>query len=182
MRILKDKTVLLIIDIQSKLFPSIYENQKLEQNVIKLINGLDAIGGIPVIVTEQYSKGIGPTIDSVKELLNGKYQPIEKMSFSCCDNPEFMTALKATGKKNLIIIGIESHVCVLQTVIDLIEKDYNPVVIEDCVSSRNINDKNIAIERMRYEGAIISSYESILFELCRYSGTDEFKKMSKIVK
>ena len=111
-----------------------------------------------------------------------KYQPIEKMSFSCCDNPEFMTALEATGRKNVIVIGIESHVCVLQTVIDLIERDYNPIVIEDCVSSRNLNDKIIAIERMSSEGAIISSCESILFELCRYSGTDEFKRMSKIVK
>jgi nicotinamidase-related amidase len=93
-----------------------------------------------------------------------------------------MKKLKESGKKNVILCGIESHVCVLQTTLDLIENGYQPVLIEDCVSSRNLNDKNIAVERMRQEGAIISTYESILFELLEVSGTEKFKEISKIVK
>jgi nicotinamidase-related amidase len=93
-----------------------------------------------------------------------------------------MQALTATGKKNIIIAGIETHVCVLQTVIDMIEKNYLTVVIEDCVSSRKLADKSVAIERMRQGGAYISTYESILFELARISGTPQFKEISKLVK
>ena len=104
------------------------------------------------------------------------------MAFSCCDDTGFMNELKTFGKKNVIIAGIESHVCVLQTTIDLLENNYQPIVVEDCVSSRTLNNKNMAIERMRQEGAIITTYESILFELCRFSGTDAFKAISKLVK
>jgi nicotinamidase-related amidase len=93
-----------------------------------------------------------------------------------------MGHLKALGKKFIIITGIESHVCVLQTTLDLLEQGFVPVVVEDCVSSRRKNDKKHAIHRMRQEGAIISTYESVLFELLRYSGTEEFKAISKLVK
>ena len=93
-----------------------------------------------------------------------------------------MSKLKDSGKKNVILCGIESHVCVLQTALDLLTNGFQPVLIEDCVSSRNLNDKNIAVERMRQEGAIISTYESILFELLEISGTETFKEISKIVK
>ena len=93
-----------------------------------------------------------------------------------------MEALRASGKSQIIICGIETHVCVMQTVIDLLEKGFIPVVIADCVSSRSPSDKHIALERMRQEGAIISTYESILFELARVAGTDTFKTISKLVK
>lgn len=104
------------------------------------------------------------------------------MCFSCWDEPRIAEAIAVAGKDNIIITGIESHVCVLQTVIDLKHNGYHPVVVEDCISSRRENDKRIALERMRYEGAIITSYESILFELLRYSGTEQFKAISRMVK
>lgn len=180
MRIKKEETAAVIIDFQERLFPFIYDNEKLAKNAVRLIKGLKALD-IPMIVTQQYTKGLGSTSSEISEAI-GEYNHIEKGSFSCCGSEEFCTSLKNAGKKNIIVTGIESHVCVLQTVIDLLEMGYQPVLIEDCVSSRNLEDKRIAIERMRSEGAIISSYESILFELTVVSGTDTFKAISKIVK
>ena len=180
MRIHKDDTLAVIIDIQEALFPYIHEHEKLEKTTIKLIQGLKAIG-IPIMVTQQYTAALKPTLPSISEAI-GEYEHIEKMAFSCCDEPTFDEELAVSTQRNVIITGIESHVCVLQTVIDLIDRGYLPIVVEDCVSSRNPNDKKIAIERMRKEGAVITTYESILFELLRYSGTAEFKAVSKIVK
>lgn len=180
MRIKVEESVGLIIDIQEKLFPHISEHNQLSKNTEILISGLNILE-VPIIVTEQYIKGLGPTIAPLDQLLNDN-QSIEKMSFSCCDEQQFMNKIEEHKKKVIIIAGIEAHVCVLQTTIDLLEKGFEVVVIEDCVSSRSLHNKNIAIERMRQEGAIISSYESILFELTKVSGTDKFKAISKLVK
>jgi nicotinamidase-related amidase len=180
MRIKRDETAGLIIDIQERLYPFIHDNENLTKNTVRLIQGLKVLG-IELFVTEQYSKGLGHTIQPVSDAI-GPYTHFEKMSFSCCGSDEVCSSLKSSKKKNVIITGIESHVCVLQTTVDLIALGYQPVLIEDCVSSRNPNDKRIAIERMRQEGAIISTYESILFEMCEVSGNEMFKAISKIVK
>jgi len=180
MRILKEQSAGLVIDIQERLFPFIYQNDILTVNAGILIKGMQALG-MPIVVTEQYTKGLGPTIQPLQQLF-GEPGPIEKMAFSCCDDQAFMKHLDSLHKKFIIITGIESHVCVLQTTIDLLERNYIPVVVEDCVSSRRLNDKAMAINRMRRMGAIITTYESVLFELLRYSGTDEFKVISKLVK
>lgn len=180
MRIKKENSIAVVIDVQRRLYPFISENEKLTDNIVRLIKGIKALK-IDIFVTVQYLKGLGDTIDPVKEAL-GDYQHLEKSSFSCCGDTEFMKKLKEKGKKNVIICGIESHVCVLQTALDLIANGFQPVLIEDCVSSRNQNDKRIAVERMRQEGAVISTYESILFELLEVSGTETFKEISKIVK
>ncbi len=180
MRILKENTIGLFIDIQEKLFPHMEGNQQLELNLIKLFEGFKVLE-IPFLVTEQYTKGLGPTISPLRSAF-GEYEPIEKTAFSCCDEPPFMYAVNKTGKKNIIICGIETHVCILQTAVDLIQEGFQPVVIEDCVSSRKGSDKKTAILRMSQEGVIISSLESVLFELTRFSGTDTFKAISKLLK
>lgn len=180
MRILRDKTAALVIDFQERLFPFIHEHERLTRNVPILLDGLKVLN-IPVFVTEQYVKGLGPTVQPIAFSIEG-IERIEKAAFSCCDEPRFMLELAASGMENVIIMGIESHVCVLQTVIDLISNGYHPVVVEDCISSRNENDKKIAVGRMRQEGAFITTYESILFELLRSSGTEEFKAISRLVK
>jgi nicotinamidase-related amidase len=180
MRILKDQTLLLIIDIQERIFPAMAEHEKLTKRVPLLIDGMKALG-VPMIVTEQYVKGLGPTVVEVADKIQG-IERIEKASFSCCDEPGFMMALASSGKDYIIIAGIESHVCVLQTAIDLRESGYHPVVVEDCISSRNPNDKLMAIERMRKEGIIMTTSEAILFELLRYSGGETFKAISRLVK
>lgn len=180
MRILKEDTIGLFIDIQEKLFPHMQEMDQLEQNLITLSAGLKVLE-IPFLVTEQYPKGLGITILPLK-MAFCDYLAIEKMSFSCCDEPRFTNTLSAADRKNVILCGIETHVCLLQTALDLLQAGYQPIVLEDCVSSRKISDKHTAIERMRQEGVIISSLESILFELTRFSGTETFKAISKLVK
>lgn len=180
MRVLKDSSIGLVIDIQERLFPHIYASKLFLENTKRLIEGLKILE-IPLIVTEQYPKGLGPTIPEIISLFS-PFKSLEKNSFSCYDNEIVRGSLLSTGRKFIIVCGIETHVCVLQTAIDLLENNLIPVVIADCVSSRKIDDKQIALERLRHEGAIVSSYESILFELCRYSGTEQFKAISKLVK
>jgi nicotinamidase-related amidase len=180
MRILKEKTAGLVIDIQERLYPHIYEHEALARNAGILVKGLKVLA-VPVLVTQQYTRGLGPTIPELLDLVRD-YPLVEKTAFSCCDEPEFIRALAETHKQFILIAGIESHVCVLQTVIDLVERGYQPVLVKDCVSSRKEGDKAISVRRMQKEGAIVTSYESILFELCRFSGTDEFKSISKLVK
>jgi len=180
MRILANDTIGLIIDMQERLYPHVQNHDQLTKNTAILIEGLKTIG-IKMLVTEQYTKGLGFTIEPLKNLLSD-INFVEKQAFSCCDEPKFYEEIALTGTRYVIIAGIETHVCIMQTAIDLLNNGYIPVIVEDCVSSRRINDKNIAIERMRKEGAIITSYESILFELLRYSGTEAFKKVSKLIK
>ncbi|TVR75085.1 MAG: hydrolase [Marinilabiliales bacterium] len=180
MRILQEDTAGVVIDIQERLLPHIHDHNNLLENCLRLIGGLQILS-VPMIVTQQYTRGLGPTDRSVAGKFAG-FSHIEKTAFSCCDEPAFIDEVARTGKKNIIICGIESHVCVLQTCLDLIACSYNPVVVEDCVSSRNPGDKVTAIGRMRQEGARITTYESILFELTRYSGTETFKKISQLVK
>jgi len=180
MRIQKENTAGLVIDIQERLYPHIHGHEAVARNTGILVAGLKVLG-VPVLVTQQYTRGLGPTIPGLLDLIKG-FPLIEKTAFSCCDEPEFIRALAETHKQFILIAGIESHVCVLQTVIDMVERGYQPVLVEDCVSSRKANDKTISVRRMQMEGAIVTSYESILFELCRYSGTDEFKSISKLVK
>jgi len=180
MRIHKDQAAGLIIDIQEKLFPHIHKKEKTAINTRILIEGLKALE-IPVLLTQQYTKGLGETIPDIAGVLPGQ-SPIEKISFSCCDEPGFMKELIRLDKEFIIIAGIEAHVCVLQTALDLVDNNYMPVVVQDCVSSRKKNDFRMAIERMRNERIIITTYESVLFELCRFAGTDSFKQISRLVK
>ena len=180
MRIIRDQTTALIIDVQERLFPHIHDHDSLASWTSILIRGLQVLK-VPVHVTQQYSKGLGPTVAPIGGLFDS-FSHIEKTAFSCCDEPKVILMLEATGRKNVIVAGIESHICVQQTVIDLLERGYQPVVIEDCVSSRRPYDNDIALQRMRREGAVISTCESVLFELCRYSGTEEFKSISALVK
>ncbi len=177
MRILKKSTVAVIIDIQEKLHPHIHEHEIIERNTRILIQGLE----VPIIVTEQYTKGLGNTISGIGEVLVSPGR-IEKIAFSCCDVPEFMEAVSLTRKKHIILAGEETHVCVLQTALDLLEAGYSPIVVADCVSSRKPFSKQIALKRMEQEGVVLTTYESILFELLRYAGNDTFKMISRLVK
>ena len=180
MRILKEDTIALLIDVQERLMPHIFEAEKLEKNLKILVEGLNLLH-IPIIVSEQYKKGLGETISSLKELIvNCPHN--EKTAFSCCDEPTIQERIELSGRRNIILFGVEAHVCLLQTAIDLKERGFNPIVVVDCISSRTIENKMIAIERYKQEGVTLTSYESILFELCRVAQGDAFKAMSKLVK
>ena len=180
MRILQNETMAVVIDIQEKLLPHIYDGEKILQNCLKLIEGLQILS-VPVIITQQYTKGLGSTVTSIIQKFP-EFSHIEKTSFSCYEEPAFSDQVLRLGRSSIILCGIEAHVCVLQTSLDLLKAGLIPVVVEDCVSSRKPNDKQIAIERMRQEGILITTMESILFELTRCAGTETFKGISGIVK
>lgn len=180
MRITKENTVGLIIDIQERLFPAMFEKETLLKNCQILVQGLNELK-IPTIVTQQYTKGLGETISEIQSLIS-RFEFIEKRDFSCCDEIVVLEKLKEMNAKNIIICGIESHVCVLQTAVDLKEIGYNPVVVMDCTSSRSKQNLEYASERFRYEGIMMTSFESVLFELTRSSAAAEFKAISKLVK
>ena len=180
MRINREVSAGLIIDIQEKLFPHMDQKEALLKKMLMLTEGLKVLK-VPLVITEQYPKGLGTTIEEISTLV-GQNSFIEKIAFSCCDEPAVMQNATMQNCKTIIICGIEAHVCVLQTVIDLHAAGYTAVVVEDCISSRNQNDKRVAVERMRAEGATITTCESILFELARVAGTDEFKAISRLVK
>lgn len=180
MRIVKENTVGLVVDIQERLFPVMWEKEKLLKNCQILVKGLMALG-IPQIITQQYTRGLGETVDGIKSILPDFFY-IEKREFSCCDEPLASKKIHDLGARNVILCGIESHVCVLQTAIDLKQAGLNPVVVMDCVSSRTRESIELAKERFRHEGIMMTSAESILFELTRSSAAPEFKAISGIVK
>ncbi len=180
MRIDRDSTIGVVIDIQEKLLPHMFEKDEVVRNTNILIQGLKELG-VAVIVTEQYKKGLGETVESIAGFVK-EFPHLEKISFSCCDDPKFTEKLETSTKRFVIIAGIESHVCVLQTAIDLKERGFHPVVVADCISSRTETNKELALIRMQQEGVLITSYESILFELARKAGTEEFKAISRLVK
>lgn len=181
MRIHKEQVVIVVVDVQERLFPHIYEHERLAATLGILLKGARALS-LPILVTEQYVKGLGATIPSIKDVLGDFYAPMEKMEFSCCGSKEFTDALDNLGRKFVILTGMETHVCVLQTAMDLLEHGYTPVLVDDCISSRRLNDKHVALERMRQAGGIITTCESILFELCVVAGTPVFKQISALVK
>lgn len=180
MRIIKEDTVLVVVDIQERLFPHIHNNEHVAAKCKTLIEGIKLLN-VPTIVTEQYVKGLGKTIPAIAESL-GEFEPIEKMAFSCCGEPNFNIRIEERYRENVLLCGIESHVCVLQTAIDLQDAGHRPIVVADAISSRNPEDKALALQRFATEGIRVTSVESILFELCKVSGTEQFKRISKLVK
>ncbi len=180
MRITRENTVGLIIDIQERLLPVMTDNDKLLKNCSILISGLQELG-IPLVVTQQYTRGLGETAKEIRSLIPD-FSPVEKREFSCCDSPEVIGKMKDMNAKSVILCGIESHVCVLQTAVDLKEAGLTPVVVMDAVSSRSAESMELAKERFRFEGIMITSAESILFELTRSSAASEFRTISKLVK
>lgn len=179
MRILAENTSCLVIDYQEKIMPAMANREELLANSVKLLTGLKLLG-IPMTITGQYTKGLGLNVPEIFEAA-GTEEYIDKMSFSSYEVPQVQAAL-GQERKNVIVCGIEAHVCVLQTLIDLKEAGYQPILVTDCISSRKESDKEIALIRAQQEGVLLTTSEAILFELTRKAGTDVFKQISKLVK
>ena len=173
-------SVLVVIDCQTKLMPAIKDTDVLEQTVVKLARGIKVMD-VPVVVTQQYTKGLGPTTDDICEAL-GEFEPIEKTTFSAMGAPEFVERIKAAGKKNILMTGVETHICVQQTTLELLKAGYNVYLIDDCVGSRTKNDKKVACQRMAAAGAVVTTYEAALYEILKGAKEDGFKAISAIVK
>ena len=176
MRIEREQVVVLIVDYQGKLVPVMHEPEELIRRSKILLEGLKLLE-VPMYITQQYTKGLGMTVDEIMEAA-GTTEYIDKIAFTAYDSVKW----KLRGKKFVIVCGIEAHICVLQTVIDLKAAGYVPVLVADCVSSRRQSDKQVALERARQEGAIVTTYESLLFELLKVAGTDTSKAIQKLIR
>ena len=175
-----ENTAVILIDFQVRLLPSIADHEGLETTLATFIKGCRVLD-LPILAAQQYTKGLGETTDKLKEAL-GDFRPIEKICFSCCDSPEFKDELIKTGKKNIIVTGIEAHVCVQQTVLRLLADGYAVYVLADCVGSRKALDYKYSLERMGRAGAVITTMESVLFELLQAADHPKRKDISNLVK
>jgi len=180
MRIEKENTLLMVVDVQERLIPHVANSVALVENIAKLIEGFKHLG-VPAVLNEQYRKGLGETLPSIKTLLEG-VKCYEKATFSCCQNTPTLTHVLESGKKVVVVVGAETHVCILQTCLDLLASGVLPVVVVDCVSSRKTLDHDIALKRMAHSGVVLSTLESILFELCKSSKEPTFKAISALIK
>ncbi len=182
-RIGRDDAVLVVIDVQEKLMARIHCHEEVEENIVRLVRGFGVLG-IPVVATEQYPQGIGPTTAPVREACTagGGWSPIEKMCFSGVGCLPFRERLDELDRREIILCGIETHVCVYQTAMDLLEQGFGVTLVRDAVSSRSAANRDVALQRMSAAGARLSSTEMILFELTVESGTDQFRTISKLVK
>jgi nicotinamidase-related amidase len=173
-------TVLCVIDLQDGLLPKIRMADEVMARAIKLIRFARLLE-IPILWTEQYPKGLGPTNAAVAKELEG-LKPIAKVAFGCFGAPEFVGALKDTGRKQPLVAGIEAHVCVMQTVLSALSSGYEVYVPNDAVSSRHEHDYNAGLARMQVSGATIVTTEMAIFEILRAAGTPEFKKVLPLIK
>jgi nicotinamidase-related amidase len=179
----RDSTVLAVIDMQERLLNAFAADARslVIHNTAILVEAA-TIFGIPILVTEQYPRGLGPTVADVRGRLPAGVMPIEKLVFSCGRSPEFRAALDAVGRHDVLLSGVEAHVCALQTTIDLLNAGYRVHVAADAVRSRRDLDWEKGLAMMEKAGANVGTTEMFLFQLLERAGTDEFKQIAKLVK
>lgn len=180
MHITSNASLFLIIDDQVRLLPSIYDAEKMLHNTEILIQGLKILN-VPMVITQQYTKGLGMS-DSSIYLHTGTEDYLEKRTFSCWKDENIRHYIETSGCRQVILCGIETHICVLQTALDLVHAGYETVLVTDCTSSRKSSDKKTALQRMIQEGVTLTSYESLLFEMMETSLHPHFKEISALIK
>lgn len=178
-----DDSVLVVVDIQEKLAPAMARDTRRQVYTITqtLLTAAKELA-IPVLVTEQYPKGLGGTVPEVADHFPAERRVIAKDTFSCCERAEFNEALAATGRGQVIIAGMEAHVCVLQTAIQLREAGYLPQVVSEGVCSRQEDHKANALARLGHAGVVVTNVESVLMEWLQRAGTDSFRRLSKLIR
>ena len=177
--LLENETLLLIVDVQKKLINNIKGSQLLIFNIKKLIDTCNLLN-VNIAITEQNPLKLGMTLESISN--DNEYPKFEKMEFSCCENKNFLNYINKNNFKNIIVCGIESHICILQTSIDLLRKGFNILIPRDAIGSRNEIDNDTAFLRLILSGAVASTTESLICELCKTSNRKEFREVSKILK
>jgi nicotinamidase-related amidase len=175
-----EDTVLVLIDFQEKLFNVMHNKEALLENAVKLVKGALVLD-VPILVSEQNPNGLGPTIPEIKELLPD-VSPVSKLSFSCMGEDNFQEAFEDIDRQEVILAGIEAHVCVYQTARDMREEGAEVHIVADAVSSRTPENKTIGLQRMDSFGATVTSVETVLFELMGIAEGDKFKQLLKVVK
>lgn len=174
-----DKSAVLLVDAQEKLFPKISEHQKLEAVLLKAVQAFQVLQ-VPIFVTEQYPKGLGKTIQPLLDMLEPKPKFYEKNSFSAVKDTEIISLLKS--KEQWILVGIEAHICILQTAFDLIDLSKEVIVLKDAVGSRDSSNKKTALDEMSKKNIRISCLETLLFELLGHANHKNFKSISQLLR
>jgi nicotinamidase-related amidase len=176
----REHTVLVVVDVQGNLSQAMHEQETLLQQLQTIIQGFQALE-VPLVVTEQYPRGLGPTVPEIARLIPD-VQPISKVAFSCCGEERFMHQLHSLNRQQVVIVGIEAHVCVYQTAVELVSMGYEVEVVVDAVSSRTPANKAIGLSRIREGGAGITGVETVLFELLKEAGGPAFKAIQRLIK
>lgn len=174
-----ETALLLVVDIQDRLLPAIHDGDACIEASRRMIEAARVLE-LPIVATEQYPEGLGPTCATLAERLSG-VDIITKMRFSACVEP-VVERLRQHDRPHVIVVGIEAHVCVLQSVLDLLRLGYIPYVCVDAIGSRRPLDRDTAVQRMAAAGAILSTTESVTLEILGEAGTETFKRILKIVK
>ncbi len=176
----RDESALVIVDVQERLAAVMDDREKVVANCLHLLE-IARLLDMPVFLTEQYPKGLGQTVSEITRAVSG-LKPIEKISFSCCGEPGFVEALSSSGRRKVVLAGMETHVCVLQTCVDLLDRGYTVHLVKDAVCSRTTGNYEAGIGFMRDSGAAVTTTETVLFQLLERAGTEEFKAISKRIK
>ncbi len=176
-----DKAVLVVIDIQERLVTAMPQDvyTRMRETVAMLVNGAGLLG-IPVVTTEQYPQGIGHTVPELAEACKGTV--VEKVSFGCCGEPDFMAALKKLGRTQVILTGMETHVCVYQTALGLLEDGYHVHLVRDAICSRSKADFQVGVANAAQAGAVVTTAETALFQMMQTSTHAQFRAVSKLIK
>lgn len=180
----REDALLLIVDVQERLVPAIHKDlyPAASRNMKVMIETAGALG-LPILLTEQYPKGLGRTVPEILSSLEGKeYRLVEKITFSCARDEGFLKAVSSANRKQIVIVGMETHVCVYQTSVDLIRAGFSVFVLDDAVSSRFLHNYQSGIAALRDAGATVFSTETAVFQLLKVAATPEFKKVSPLIR
>lgn len=176
----RDRSALLVVDVQERLAPAMAESEAVVGRVRLLLEAAGRLG-VPAVVSEQYPKGLGGTLEELRPLLE-KADVIAKTVFSCAREPRYLEALRSRDRSQVVICGMETHVCVLQTALDLKGHGFDVHVVADAVGSRRPASRELGLARMRHAGCVIVESEMVVFEWLRAAGTDEFRELSRLIR
>jgi nicotinamidase-related amidase len=183
MAIAREQAAMVVIDVQERLFPAMDADHR--EEVMRNLKVLAAAArrlNVPVLVTEQYPKGLGHTLQELKEALPTGLEPIEKVAFSCWGVDTFRKRLTATGARQVILAGIEAHVCVLMSALDLLAAGHAVQVVADAVTSRTQANWRLAMAHLRQAGAVVTTTETVLFQLLRHADSDDFRELARLIR
>jgi nicotinamidase-related amidase len=183
MRIGRETATLLVVDVQDRLFPAMDADHR--EEVVANIKVLAAAArrlGLPMLLTEQYPKGLGHTLPEVREAVGPGVEAVAKVAFSCWGAEAFRDRLRATGRRTVIVAGMEAHVCVLLTALDLLAEGLSVHVAADAVTSRTQASWRLAMEQLRQAGAVVTSTETVLFQLLGQADTDDFRALARLIR
>ncbi len=183
MTLTRERTALVVCDVQERLFPAMDADHREEvmRNIKVLATSARRLD-VPILVTEQYAKGLGHTLQELMDTLGPGVEPYQKVSFSCCGVGTFRARLEATGARHVVLTGIEAHVCVLMSALDLLAEGHTVHVVADAVTSRTQANWRLAMDQLRQAGAVVTATETVLFQLLRQADTDEFRELARLIR